>query len=276
MASRATILASLLPADADRQRFCTSLESMVIPWQRGWRFTAPSEMVFASIVLTATIGFSYCRTRVDSGWLTSIVGRRLENVSVLDPTAGGGSIPFEAMRFGLYSGASDLNPVAALIMKATIEWPARFCDHIVDEFSALAARLRRRVEERLCTHFPQTGLPGRVDMTYLWARTVMCPYCDGLVPLSPNWRLAPDGMEVRLRPEFGRAPGTEGRVCSFEVVTSAREQSAGTVARGDGTDGTPDDRLPGRRRRGLCPRRGVAITKTATCCPVTSNSIVVR
>ena len=28
-------------------------------------------------------------------------------------------------------------------------------------------------------------------LRYRWARTVGCPYCDGLVPLSPNWRLAP-------------------------------------------------------------------------------------
>ena len=55
------------------------------------------------------------------------------------------------------------------------------------------------------------------------------------MPLSPNWRLAPDGTGVRLNRHLGGGPGTEGRVCSFEVVTSAQEQSAGTVARGDGT-----------------------------------------
>ena len=70
---------------------------------------------------------------------------------------------------------------------------------------------------------------------YLWARTITCPYCDGLVPLSPNWRLAPDGTGVRLKPELGPGPGSQGRVCSFEIVKSAKEQSNGTVARGDGT-----------------------------------------
>ena len=70
---------------------------------------------------------------------------------------------------------------------------------------------------------------------YLWARTIACPYCDGLVPLSPNWRLAPNGTGVRLKPELGSGPGSDGRICSFEIVDSAREQSEGTVARGDGT-----------------------------------------
>jgi adenine-specific DNA methylase len=40
---------------------------------------------------------------------------------VLDPTAGGGSIPFEAVRLGFETISNDLNPVAALIEKATIK-----------------------------------------------------------------------------------------------------------------------------------------------------------
>ena len=45
---------------------------------------------------------------------------------VLDPFAGGGSIPLEAQRLGLVAQASDLNPVAVLICKALIELPAKF------------------------------------------------------------------------------------------------------------------------------------------------------
>ena len=120
-------------------------------------------------------------------------------------------------------------------MRATIEWPWSFPRSVKDEFNDLAAELRRRIEERLCTFFVQRDLPSGVDLTYLWARTVNCPYCDGLVPLSPNWRLASDGTGVRLKTHLAMGPGTEGRVCSFKIVTSAKEQSAGTVARGDGT-----------------------------------------
>ena len=38
---------------------------------------------------------------------------------MLDPTAGGGSIPFESSRLGITTLANDLNPVGALIMAAT-------------------------------------------------------------------------------------------------------------------------------------------------------------
>lgn len=47
---------------------------------------------------------------------------------VLDPFAGGGSIPLEAQRLGLRAYASDLNPVAVLINKALIEIPPRFAN----------------------------------------------------------------------------------------------------------------------------------------------------
>ena len=47
---------------------------------------------------------------------------------LLDPFAGGGSIPLEAQRLGLEAHASDLNPVAVMINKAMIEIPPRFAD----------------------------------------------------------------------------------------------------------------------------------------------------
>ena len=54
------------------------------------------------------------------------------------------------------------------------------------------------------------------------------------MPLSPNWRLAPDGTGVRLLPEPADGLGSPGRMCTFEIVGSAEEQFPGTVARGDG------------------------------------------
>ena len=179
--------------------------------------------------------FSYGSSADDQDWLRSSLGNTPEGYTVLDPTAGGGSIPFETIRMGCPSAANDLNPVAALILKATVEWPQAYADTIKTEFETIANQWRREVDVRLGKWFEQRGLPDQVDMTYLWARTVTCPYCDGLVPLSPNWRLTPDGIGVKLKPEIGAGPGTSGRICSFEIVRSVREQSPGTVARGDGT-----------------------------------------
>ncbi|MBZ5590576.1 MAG: DUF1156 domain-containing protein, partial [Acidobacteriia bacterium] len=44
---------------------------------------------------------------------------------VLDPFAGGGAIPLEAMRLGCEATAIDINPVAWFILKCTLEYPQR-------------------------------------------------------------------------------------------------------------------------------------------------------
>ncbi len=44
---------------------------------------------------------------------------------VLDPFAGGGSIPLEAMRLGCEVTAMDINPVAWFILKCTLEYPQK-------------------------------------------------------------------------------------------------------------------------------------------------------
>ena len=44
---------------------------------------------------------------------------------VLDPFAGGGAIPLEAMRLGCEATAVDINPVAWFILKCTLDYPRR-------------------------------------------------------------------------------------------------------------------------------------------------------
>ena len=157
----------------------------------------------------------------------------LDEFSILDPTAGGGSIPFEAGRVGIPAEANDLNPVAGLILKATVEWPQQIGPELVPEFAALSREFVRRAQPKFDSVFPREPNGVVVD-GYLWARTITCPYCEGSVPLSPNWRLAPGGIGVRLVPHQGSGLGAEERTCSFEIVLTAGEQSTGTVARGDG------------------------------------------
>ena len=241
VASRAAVLASLLPADADRDKFLHVLgihgdpvearEAIDRARRTGIRVENPYGYDRA---------FKHSPSDDDKRWFSDISGKRLTAISVLDPTAGGGSIPFEATRLGCGSLANDLNPVAALIMKATVEWPLVSPNTLEKEFTTLAGRWRTQLEQRLGNFFPQHNAPDRLDITYLWARTVTCPYCDGLVPLSPNWRLAPNGTGVRLKPNMTGGPGSQGRVCTFEIVGKASEQSAGTQAKGNGMCPFPD------------------------------------
>ena len=51
------------------------------------------------------------------------------------------------------------------------------------------------------------------------------------MPLSPNWRLAPDGTGVRLKPILGKGPGSKGRRCGFEIVKTAQATVCGNGRR---------------------------------------------
>lgn len=241
VASRAAVLGSLLPERADRESFLHVLgihgdpiaarRAIERAKRRGSRIENPYDYDRA---------FKYCPTHEDRCWLEQDGKRNWRSIRVLDPTAGGGAIPFETHRSGLVTLGNDLNPVAALVANATVTWPARFPRELGDEFEALGRDWRQRIQEPLEGLFVQTGWPDIVDVTYLHAHTVRCPYCFGLVPLSPNWRLASDGTGVRLRPDIGGGRSAEDRVCTFEIVRKARDQSPGTVSRGTATCPYPD------------------------------------
>ena len=232
LACRAAILASLLPSSAGREQFFRVIGIHGDPVAAKERIAAANR----DGERLADGGFGYARafgytpSTAEREWIAAnIVSRAV----VLDPTAGGGSVPFEAVRLGLVAKANDLNSVAALLEYATVDWPARHGLAVLDQYKELAAAFVSRAESRYEGIFPKEAEDILIS-GYLHARTVTCPYCDGLVPLSPNWRLASDGAGVRLLPRLAGGPQTEGRVCGFEIVSAAEEQSAGTVSNGDG------------------------------------------
>jgi putative DNA methylase len=238
VASRAAILASLLAADADRQKFKHLLGihgDPVAAKQRIAQADRRGERLGAD-AYGYRRAFTYVPDEEDRKWLASF-GERFKGC-VLDPTAGGGSIPFEAVRLGLATYANDLNPVASLIECATVKWPAEFGNSVKLEFERLGAQFVSELRRRLAGTFPPEPETNCKPDGYLWARTIRCPYCEGLVPLSPNWRLAPNGTGIRLVPRCEKS--ADKRRCDFEIVPSATEQSPATVADGDATCPYPD------------------------------------
>ena len=233
VASRAAVLASLLPADADHGKFMHVLGIHGDPVEAKKRIavaTRKGERLGVS-AYGYPRAFGYTPDEADKTWLAKSV---TTGATLLDPTAGGGSVPFEGVRLGLETVANDLNPVAGLIERATLEWPCQYGNEVKTLVEGVGAELTASVRERLAGIFPAEPNEDTRPDGYLWARTITCPYCTGLVPLSPNWRLAPGGTGVRLKPELASGPGSEGRVCAFEIVENARDQSPGTVSRGDG------------------------------------------
>ena len=159
-----------------------------------------------------------------------------ENPVVLDITAGGGSIPFEASRLGFRTIANELNPVAGLILRATCEWPQKYGWELLENFQDVKRRFLERVEELIQGLYPDepttnvsqdhnASETGRQTQACLFARTITCPSCEGTIPLSPNWRLDSKGTGLKV------VPDTTSGTCSFEIVTRASDQSTGTVSR---------------------------------------------
>ena len=78
---------------------------------------------------------------------------------LLDVTAGGGSIPFEAGRLGLRAIANELNPVAALILRATCQWPQQHGYQLLSHYRQTAARFQTRVNQLLTGVYPPDPAP---------------------------------------------------------------------------------------------------------------------
>lgn len=165
---------------------------------------------------------------------------------ILDPFAGGGTIPLEAQRLGLEAHASDLNPVAVLINKALIEIPPKFRDRppvfpglagtsavwagaegLAADVRAYGQWMRDEAEKRIGHLYPKAD--GKHVIAWIWARTVTCPNpaCEAEVPLVSSLDLS----TKKDRQSWLRPTVSNGRV-DFHIA--AGERSAESNKRGQG------------------------------------------
>jgi putative DNA methylase len=158
-----------------------------------------------------------------------------ETPLVVDPFAGGGSIPLEALRLGCETFASDLNPVACLILKVLLEDIPRSGPNLAEELWRVGADIKATAEKQLAEFYPPDP-DGSKPIAYLWARTVRCeqPGCGAEIPLARSLWLCKKANRRRalkykiLRPS-GKAPEVQ-----FEIFEpkSDRETASGTMSRG--------------------------------------------
>ena len=180
----------------------------------------------------------------------------------VDPFAGGGSIPLEALRLGCEAFASDLNPVACLILKVMLEEIPRRGPALADELRAAGAEIRDRAAKELAEFYPPDP-DGATPIAYLWARAVHCeaPECGAEIPLMRSfWLCNKPNRKRALRYRIERPEGAPPRV-AFEIFAPKAEAdvSAGTVARARATCPCCEAVLsPQRVRAQLTAQRGGA------------------
>ena len=177
--------------------------------------------------------------------------------AVLDAFAGGGSIPFEAARYGLRVFASDLNPVAVVTMKAAIEFPLKFGAALQEDIDKWVKWVGDEAEKRLSDFFPSQD--GEKVQNYLWAHTVVCPSCQSVVPLSPNWWLsktsnyAGKGQARKVTSDWYAVkpiPNLAEKRVDFELIKGKKSKS-NYIQTLDG-DCNPDDFATISRGDGKC------------------------
>ena len=144
---------------------------------------------------------------------------------VVDPFAGGGSIPLEALRLGCEAFASDLNPVACLILKVMLEDIPRHGPKLAEELRRVGAEIKEQAEKELADLYPKDP-DGATPIAYLWARTVRCesPNCGAEIPLVRSFWLCKKAKRRRaLRHRVVRPAGEPPRV-EFEVFEPKTEK----------------------------------------------------
>ena len=151
---------------------------------------------------------------------------------VVDPFAGGGSIPLEALRLGCETFASDLNPVACLILKVMLEDIPRHRPELAEDLRRVGAEVKKVVETELAQFYPLDE-DGARPIAYLWARTVRCesPNCGVEIPLVRSFWLSKKASRRRaLRHRVVRSSDEPPKI-EFEVFEphSDKEVPAGTV-----------------------------------------------
>ena len=178
---------------------------------------------------------------------------------VLDPFAGGGSIPLEAARLGFEAHAADLNPVAVLLNKCNLELAPRWAGHspvnpqarvehtrghvwngthgLADDVRYYGRLIRQHAQEKIGYLYPKVRLPkeyggGEADViAWLWARTVEClnPACSARMPMVRSFWLA------QKKPTFVYAKpvmDAHEKTVRFEPCTSGEPEKETTSGKG--------------------------------------------
>ncbi|MHA2331282.1 MAG: DUF1156 domain-containing protein [Candidatus Hodarchaeales archaeon] len=160
---------------------------------------------------------------------------------ILDPFAGGGTIPLEALRLGCEVYASDYNPVAVLVEKCSLEYPQKYGEKLVLDVKNWGNRLLQEVKKEIGKYYPDMPANSPVSsdqelegipIGYIWTRTINCsnPSCKAEIPLMRHFWLAKTSKK-----KVSLYPVITGKNIGFKIVGSGEKEIPSDFDPGDGT-----------------------------------------
>lgn len=153
--------------------------------------------------------------------------------TVVDPTAGGGTIPLEALRYGFPVRANELNPVAWLINKIILEFAPKE-GSLEDDVRRWASQIDSRVSDEMQEYYPHETA-GYEPTYYFRTYSIECSSCGQRLPLSNRWWFKKDSSSTghAIRP----IPHENYIEYEYLHITDSSEYdfdpSKGTVQSGD-------------------------------------------
>lgn len=222
---RAAVLGSVLPAEFPRDSF----EKLLGFWGSSQRLVEAQSLLDWARAASRKVENPH-GTRAFRGHIAPELLARAhkaafglwgDDPTVLDPMAGGGSIPLESVRLGFRTLANEYNPVACSVLEATIDYPFRFGRRLAERARFWAREVRHRFNSRVERFFPSHGIiPAHC---YILARTVPTPNAPHPhTPLVPDWHL--------LKPKSGTCIVAEPIVDQKHNTWSVRIRELGNGA----------------------------------------------
>ena len=141
--------------------------------------TVPIELIKPFLGLNKELrAFNYSP---DVNNFEKIVKKDLRKLKILDPFAGQGNLIFEPVKLGLDCTAVEYNPVAYLLLKAILEYPAKYGAKLAEDVERYGDEVIRRAEKEIGSLYKRNG---RKALHYLWCWCIRCPYCGQRIPLT--------------------------------------------------------------------------------------------
>jgi len=248
--SRATIYASLIPAPKNEEERIAKEQFIAIFSDEYKKWLGSSKGKQPSNILHYT-----CLAKWENSLNKKIIERARKEIlkanggkppKVLDPFAGGGAIPLEALRLGCETYAGDLNPVAILILKCTLEYPQRYgkpikkkvkgklteekINPLLEDVKKWGNWVLEEVKKEIGQFYPKDE-DGAIPVGYIWARTIPCqnPCCGVEIPLMrQTWLAKKENKKIALK----LIADKEKREIYFKIVQNPDfDPGKGTVSR---------------------------------------------